>query len=71
MNTNDTKNYMQQMKRRNVLQRNNKEKHMQEEIMCLKEENMQLMKQNTLLQETNKKLSEENRRLSDLFDLWE
>jgi cell shape-determining protein MreC len=42
MNTNDIKNYMQQMKRRNVLQKNNKEKQMQAEIMCLKRENERL-----------------------------
>lgn len=67
MNTKDTRNYMQQMKRRNVLQKNNKEKQMQEEIMCLKEENRMLIKQNTLLQESNKKLQEENDRMSDLY----
>ena len=67
MNNQDTRNYMQQMKRRNVLQKNNKEKQMQEEIMCLKQENIMLIKQNTLLQETNKKLQEENDKMTDLF----
>ena len=85
MNTNDIKNYMQQMKRRNVLQKNNKEKQMQEEIMCLKMENERLKHDCEMhrdasidcwyiikdLREENRKLKEENRRLSDLFDMWE
>jgi hypothetical protein len=45
MNTKDTRNYMQQIKRRNVLQKNNKEKQMQEEIMELKKENLILKRQ--------------------------
>ena len=38
----DTKNYMDQMKRSNTMQRINKEKEMQREIMILKNENQQL-----------------------------
>ena len=38
----DTKNYMDQMKRSNTMQKINKEKEMQREIMSLKAENKQL-----------------------------
>lgn len=38
----DTKNYMDQMKRSNTMQKINKEKEMQREIMILKNENQQL-----------------------------
>lgn len=38
----DTRNYMQQMKRSNTMQKINKEKEMQREIMILKNENQQL-----------------------------
>lgn len=74
MNNQDTRNYMQQMKRRNVLQKNNKEKQMLEKIMCLKKENKELDKEvykwrskyNNLKTE-NRKLKEENDRMTDLF----
>lgn len=62
------------MKRRNVLQKNNKEKQMLEKIMCLKKENKELDKEvykwrskyNNLKTE-NRKLKEENDRMTDLF----
>lgn len=38
----DTRNYMQQMKRSQAMNKINKEKEMQNEIMCLKNENTQL-----------------------------
>lgn len=38
----DTKNYMQQMKRSLQMNKINKEKEMQNEIMCLKNENQML-----------------------------
>lgn len=38
----DTRNYMQQMKRSLAMNKINKEKEMQNEIMCLKNENAQL-----------------------------
>lgn len=45
MNTKDTRNFLHQMRWRNQLNRCNREKQMQQEIMELKKENLMLKRQ--------------------------
>ena len=68
MNTNDTKNFLHQMRWRNQLNRCNKEKAMQDEIMELKKENKELDKEVYKWRSKYNKLKTENRKLNELID---
>ena len=59
MNTNDTKNFLHQMRWRNQLNRCNKEKAMQEEIMETKEENEKLKQTIHVLSDALEKANKE------------
>ena len=67
MNTNDTKNFMEQMKWRNVIMKCNKEKAMQEEIMELKAENKMLKRTVSVLSDTVEKTNEELKYMKEHF----
>ena len=67
MNTNDTKNFMEQMKWRNVIMNCNKEKVMQEEIMELKKENKMLKKTVWVLSDALEKANKEVNYMKEHF----